>query len=63
LAHLRGMKCLRLLNVSNTRVSDAGLGHLKGLRGLKTLNVRGTRVTGAGVRALRQARPGLIVVQ
>jgi hypothetical protein len=46
-----------LLDVANTRVTDAGLQHLRGLSKLKKLNLSGTDVTPSGVRELQRHLP------
>jgi hypothetical protein len=46
------------LDLSGTRVTDAGLKELAGLKGLQTLHLGGTRVTDAGLRELQEALPG-----
>ncbi len=47
------MTRLSILNLSNTRVSDAGLAHLMGLASLTKLFLNGTRVTNAGLLHLK----------
>ena len=43
--------------LTNTQVTDAGLGHLKGLAKLQELNLMLTQVTDAGVDDLQKALP------
>jgi len=59
LVQLKGLASLQALDLSGTRITDAGLASLKGLRQLQTLVLNGTRVTDAGVADLRRALPGL----
>ena len=51
------MKKLSDLDLSQTRVTDAGLEYLKGHTTLRSLALYGTRVTREGERKLRQALP------
>ena len=44
-----GTRDLRTLDLSSTKVTDAGLSHLKGLTNLNTLSLFGTKVTDAGM--------------
>ena len=55
---LRGMTRLQYLDLSGTKVSDAGLQHLRGLTNLLDLNLSGTKVSDAGVRDLERATKG-----
>jgi len=48
LAHLSGLKSLKLLDLFGTQVTDAGLAHLSGLTSLQWLRLSGPRVTDAG---------------
>jgi len=45
------------LNLSRSKITDAGLVHLKGLTGLQTLDLGGTEVTDAGFADLKKALP------
>jgi hypothetical protein len=49
------------LDLTDTRVTDAGLKELAGLQQLRTLRVRATQVTEAGAAELRKALPELVV--
>jgi len=49
-------KCL-WLDLSNSRVSDAGLQHLTGLTNLERLDLRSSKVTAEGVKRLQNALP------
>lgn len=49
LANLQGMRGLRLLDLSGTRVTDAGMVHLQDLQRLETLAVWDTAITDAGM--------------
>jgi hypothetical protein len=51
------MTRLRLLYLSSTRVTDAGLEHLKGLTEIEWLFLPGTQVTDGGVNELQKALP------
>ena len=55
--------CIRELNLSRARISDAGLAHLKSLNNLHSLDVTGTRVTQAALDDLRRALPNLVDVE
>ena len=57
LSHLKGLKDLKQLSLTNTKVTDAGLTHLVGLAKLDKLLLKGTRVTPASVAALQKALP------
>ena len=56
-SNLCGLNRLRLLYITNTDITDAGLVNLKELHALRTLNLGGTKVTDAGVASLRAALP------
>lgn len=45
------------LDLSRTKISDAGLVHLKGLTSLTYLNLSATEVTKEGVEELKAALP------
>jgi hypothetical protein len=51
------MKSLAGLNVTGTKVTDAGLVHLKPLSRLTKLNVTGTAVTEQGVKDAKKFLP------
>ncbi len=51
-ARLVAPERLRVLNLSQTPVDDAGLAHLSGLTGLVELNLSETHVTDAGLEHL-----------
>jgi hypothetical protein len=55
--HLGKMAGLETLDLTSTKISDAGLAHLYGLKNLKTLTVRHTEVTAAGADKLQKALP------
>ncbi|MFP4026298.1 MAG: hypothetical protein ACLFWL_00715 [Candidatus Brocadiia bacterium] len=57
LAHLTGLKNLRVLDLDWTNITDAGLAHLKGMKNLEELHVPVT-ITPEGVRELKGALPG-----
>jgi hypothetical protein len=59
---LAGLKNLRVLDLSNTPVTDAGLKHLEGLEQLRWLNLCNTKVTPAGVTALQKKLPDCKIV-
>ena len=61
LTHLGELTQLKSLDLSNTRVSDAGLAHLRGLTQLQLLNVGNTQVSDAGSAHLRESLPKLYV--
>ncbi len=62
LVHLAGLGSLAELNVVETRITAAGLQRLAGLPGLKELVIGGDQGTDAEIAALREARPGLQVL-
>ena len=53
---------LKVLSLSNTQVSDAGLEHLQDLTGLKVLHLNNTRVTSEGVEKLKTTLPNCSVI-
>ena len=55
LKHLKNLKNLRILMLSDTQVTDAGLEHLKQLPNLREVHLDGTPTTAAGREKLRQA--------
>lgn len=58
LAHLRGLKKLRVLTLDATRVTDSGLKYLEDLTSLEVLVLpHPNRVTDVGLDRLRQALP------
>jgi hypothetical protein len=57
---LRELKELQTLDLSQTKVTDAGK-ELKGLNKLTYLNVARTQVTDAGINEIKEALPGLEV--
>ena len=50
---LKGLTKLEVLDLANTKITDAGLVHLKGLTKLEGLNLWGTQVTDAGLEHLK----------
>ncbi|HEV7404659.1 MAG TPA: hypothetical protein VGO11_17085 [Chthoniobacteraceae bacterium] len=57
------LKNLQTLIIPGSGLTDAGLEHLAGLSQLKSLDLKGCKVTEAGVAKLKQAIPGLEVLQ
>ena len=57
LVHLKELKKLESLRLTDTKITDAGLVHLKGLTKLRYLNLSDTQVTNAGVANLQKALP------
>ena len=53
LAHLKGLTGLQEIDVSDTKITDAGLAHLKDLTGLRELSVGGWDITDAGLAHLK----------
>jgi uncharacterized protein (TIGR03067 family) len=51
------------LDLSKSKITDAGLEHLKGLTSLKRLKLRGTGITDGGIASLKKALPKLKVEQ
>jgi Leucine-rich repeat (LRR) protein len=52
LKHLKGLKKLQWLDVSNTPITDGALIHLRELTNLQGLNLEGTNITDAAVKHL-----------
>ena len=50
---------LQLLNLVNTKITDAGLKELKEMKSLRRLSIRNTNVTNEGVADLQQLLPNL----
>jgi Leucine-rich repeat (LRR) protein len=55
--HLKGLTNLKELDLTSTKVTDAGLVHLKGLTNLRHLVLEDTQVTDAGLAAMQQTLP------
>ena len=53
LAHLRGFKALKYINLRNTPITDAGLVHIKDIMSLETLYFNGTNITDEGLMVLK----------
>jgi Leucine-rich repeat (LRR) protein len=53
LAHLKVLRKLQRLDLSNNKLTDACLGHLSSLASLQRLNLSGTAVTGLGLKQLK----------
>ncbi len=53
------MKNLRVLSVSRTRITDAGLNELRELTNLAQIEAQGTEVTDEGVKALQKTLPNI----
>jgi Leucine-rich repeat (LRR) protein len=62
-AEMAKMKNLQTLIIPSSGVTDAGLEQLAALKNLKSLDLKGCKVTEAGVAKLKQALPGLEVLQ
>jgi hypothetical protein len=59
-----GLTALVSLNVSNSRVSNAGLKHLKGLQNLRSLSLDSSRVTANEMKKLKATMlPNLITMR
>jgi hypothetical protein len=52
---------LQILDLRETRVTDAGLVHLKGLTSLQAVYLDVTEVSDAGVADLQLSSPGLTI--
>lgn len=64
IARFAGLTALVSLNVSNTRISNAGLRHLKDLQNLRSLSLDSCRVTTSEVKKLQATvLPNLISVR
>jgi peroxiredoxin len=61
LAHLRGLVKLRHLDLTGTRVTDAGIVHLGELDELSQLELDGTQVTDRSFAARLANRPGTLI--
>src|SRR5205823_13760730 len=57
LVHLKGLKQLYSLGLSNTRVTGAGLVRLKDLKELETLDLDGLKVSDADLAQLKDLPP------
>jgi hypothetical protein len=57
------MTQLRMLNLSYTPITDAGLAWLKGLVHLQALDVEATKVTNAGIKEFQKVLPKVKVVR
>ena len=57
------MTKLQRLELSVSKITDAGLVHLKGLTKLNYLRIYGTKVTDAGVRKLQAPLPKCKIVR
>ncbi len=53
---------LRRVDLSGTRITDAGLKHFEGMK-LDVVNVKGTKVTEQGAARLQEASPGVKVMR
>ncbi len=54
MVHLANMQQLRSLELSGTRVSDAGVQHLTALQGLEDLQLSGSEITDVGLAAVAE---------
>lgn len=61
LAQLAKLRTLEALNLSRTKITDAGLLHLAGLAHLETLDLQKTQVTRAGVAELQKSLPNCAI--
>ncbi|QGQ22043.1 protein kinase [Gimesia benthica] len=52
LKHLKGMRDLQVLTVTNGQITDEGIMYLQGMRDLEVLNVGGTGITDAGLKQI-----------
>jgi len=57
LKHLKELKGLQTLNLSDTMITDASLKELKALKDLQELDLRNTKITDVGLKDLKQALP------
>ena len=55
-AHLKDLFPLRTINLSSTKVTDAGLANLEGLYELRALDLSGAKITDAGLEHLKRHR-------
>jgi beta-lactamase regulating signal transducer with metallopeptidase domain/Leucine-rich repeat (LRR) protein len=53
---LKGLTSLKTLDLTNSKVTDAGLAHLKSVKTLQTLDLTNTHVTDAGLAHLKALR-------
>lgn len=63
LMQLKPLAAMKSLDLSNTRIGNAGLLHLASLRNLETVNVFACPVTEAGIAALKKKTPTLNITQ
>ncbi len=54
LVHIKRLNSLEWLNLSETRITDAGLKNLEGLTSLRWLSLRNTRISAAGLLHLNE---------
>ncbi len=59
---LEGLSGLRVLNLSRTPITDAGLEYLKGLTQLKSLDLSETNITEEGATRLSKALPTVLIL-
>ncbi len=62
MAKLATLKHLRILDLSNTQVSDTGVKSLEQISTLKSLRLKGAKVTARGLQQLKSALSGLSIV-
>ena len=60
--HVGGLRRLKWLLLTGTKVSDPGMEHLKVLTELKALNLGNTHVTKEGIEELRKALPNCEII-
>ncbi len=58
LVSIKGMKQLKVLNLSGNSISDAGLKQLTGMMSLETIRLADTKVTPDGIAKFNEALPG-----
>jgi Leucine-rich repeat (LRR) protein len=63
LIHLKHLKNLESLDLTETYINDEGLEHLVGLSSLKRLELHFNKVTNAGVEKLKKSLPGLEITR
>ena len=60
---LNSLPSLKVLDLTGSPITDAGLAHLRGLTQLKRLDLRGTKATNRGIQSLQRELPQCEIVR